>query len=205
MAAGIPTALVIVGVQNDFCTGGPRGVPGGEKVAAPLSYVANAIDHGGGLVVAVREWHSEASPWFRPNGGDEEPYCIAGSKGAAFHRDLSLSRRTRIVFRSSDPALGGSAFHTVDRRGKPLADLLADAGAERILLGGIPTEGAVRATALDALRRGLGVTLIQDGVASGDEQRGREVMKDLRWSGAEVAGSGQAIMGLYTSGQLRFR
>src|SRR5690606_32574504 len=44
------TAMLIVGVQNDFCTGGAREIVGGERVAAPLSCVASAIDHGEGLI-----------------------------------------------------------------------------------------------------------------------------------------------------------
>lgn len=197
------TAMLIVGVQNDFCTGGARGVSGGERVAGPLSYVASAVDHANGLIVVSREWHSEGSEYFLGSGGSLKPYCVAGTRGAAFHPDLSLSRRTRIVYRSTDPAEGDSAFRATDRTGTELGELLRREGTEEIVLGGIPTETSVRATALEALRRGYRVTVIQDGVAARDPAAGREVMGNLRLAGARVMGSGEAIMTLYSRGDAR--
>src|SRR5690606_29343228 len=52
-------AMVIVGVQNDFCPGGAAAVPGGDRVAEPASFLANTVEQAGGLIVAVREWHSD--------------------------------------------------------------------------------------------------------------------------------------------------
>lgn len=198
-------AMLIVGVQNDYCTGGAREVPGGERVASPLSCVASAVDHGHGLVIASREWHSDASHYFQGNGGQVAPYCVAGTRGAAFHRDLSLSKRSMIVYRSTDPEDGDSAFRCFDRCGTTLAEILRSVGVEEIFLGGLPTETHVRATALDALRRGFRVTLIQDGVAARDVSRGREILGNLRLAGARVMGSGEAIMSLYSSGEVRMR
>lgn len=197
------TAMLIVGVQNDFCTGGAREVSGGERVAGPLSCVASAIDHAQGLIVVVREWHSEGSGYFRGSGGSLAPYCVAGTRGAAFHPDLSISRRARVAYRSTDPEAGDSAFRATDRRGTELGELLREEGTREILLGGIPTETSVRATAVEALRRGFRVTVIQDGVAAQDPAAGRAIMGDLRLAGARVMGSGEAIMSLYARGDVR--
>jgi len=197
------TAMLIVGVQNDFCTGGAREIVGGERVAAPLSCVASAIDHGNGLVVVSREWHAPDSHYFLGRGGTLPPYCVAGTRGAAFPPSLTLSRRTRIVYRSTDPEEGDSAFHATDRTGATLAELLDEGGAEELFVGGLPTETAVRATVLDALRRGYRVVVIQDGVAARDPVLGREVLGSLRLAGARVMGSGEAIMTLYSRGDVR--
>jgi len=195
------TAMLIVGVQNDFCTGGAREVAGGERVAAPLSCVASAVDHGNGLVVVSREWHAPDSHYFRD--GTQTPYCVAGTRGAAFPPSLTLSRRTRIVYRSTDPEEGDSAFHATDRTGATLAELLEEGGTEELFVGGLPTETTVRATVLDALRRGYRVVVIQDGVAARDPALGREVLGSLRLAGARVMGSGEAIMTLYSRGDVR--
>lgn len=196
-------AILIVGVQNDFCTGGSREVPGGERVASPLSCVASAIDNGDGLIVVSREWHSDRSHYFEGQGGSTRPYCVAGTRGAAFHRELSLSRRARIVYRSSDPEEGDSAFRACDRCGLSLRELLEERGVEEIFLGGLPTETTIRATALEALRLGFRLTIIQDGVAAVQPARGREILGDLRMAGARVMGSGEAIMSLYRRGEVR--
>lgn len=197
------SAVLIVGVQNDFCTGGAREVAGGERVASPLSCVASAIDHGDGLVVVCREWHSEGSPYFEGSGGNLPPYCVAGTRGAAFPRDLSVTKRARIVYRSNDPDEGDSAFRATDRTGASLGEVLRREGMDEILLGGLPTETAVRATALDALRQGFRVIVIQDGVAARTPAAGREILGDLRMAGARVMGSGEAIMQLYSRGDVR--
>lgn len=196
-------AMVIVGVQNDFCTGGAREVPGGERVAGPLSCVANAIDHGKGLVVASREWHSDASDYFKGSGGELTPFCVAGTPGASFHPELSLSRRTKIIYRSSDPEEGDSAFRACAQCGTSLEELLGAVGIEEIFLGGLPTETSVRSTALEALRRGFKVTVIQDGVVARERDKGREILGDLRQAGARIMGSGEAIMSLYSRGEIQ--
>lgn len=196
-------AILIVGVQNDFCTGGAREVPGGERVAAPLSCVASAIDHGDGLIVVSREWHSDRSHYFEGQGGALSPYCVAGTPGAALHRDLSVSRRARVVYRSSDPEEGASAFRSCDRCGLSLRDLLETMGTEEIFLGGLPVETAIRSTALEALRLGFRLTIIQDGVAAVEPRKGREILGDLRLAGARVMGSGEAILSLYRKGEVR--
>ena len=46
-------ALIIVDVQNDFCTGGALAVKEGEQVIS----VINALQRGFDLVVATQDWH----------------------------------------------------------------------------------------------------------------------------------------------------
>lgn len=195
------SAMLIVGVQNDFCPGGSRAVQRGGAVAGPLSFLANTVDHAGGLIVVVREWHSAQSPYFDDA---HPPFCVAGTRGASFHPDLHLTSRMRQVFRSSDPEeLGPSAFRATDREGRSLATLLREREVERIYLGGSVAEREIRATALDALRLGFAVTVVQDAVAGQDERAAGDVLADLRLAGAEVLSSGQAIMGFYTRGEAR--
>lgn len=197
--------MLIVGVQNDFCPGGAVAVPGGDRVAGPASFLANTVEEAGGLVIAVREWHSGHAPYFAGHGGDLAPFCVAGTRGAAFHPDLHLSRKARFVFRSGDPReIGPSAFRAVDRHGRPLAELLADAGIGHVYVAGLATEREVAATALGALRRGLAVSVLQDGIAAIDPRAGDETLTRLRIAGAEVVSSGQAILGLFARGEARF-
>lgn len=195
-------AMIIVGVQNDFSPGGAAAVEGAEKVPGPISFLANTVENAGGLVIAVREWHSDHARYFEGQGGDLHPFCVAGTQGAAFHRDLHLSRKARFVFRSGDPRdLGPSAFRAVDRHGKSLAQLLADAGIGHVYVAGVATEREVAATALGALRRGLGVSVLQDGIAAVHPRAGDETLARLRVAGAGLVSSGQAIMDLYSSGE----
>src|SRR5690606_11242254 len=147
-------------------------------------------------------WHSDHASYFLGHGGDLAPFCVAGTRGAAFQPDLHLSRKARFVFRSGDPReIGPSAFRAVDRHGHSLARLLADAGITRVFLAGVATEREILATALGALQRGLEVSIVQDAVAPIDPRAGDEALSRLRIAGAEVVSSGQAIMALFSSGE----
>lgn len=197
-------AVLIIGLQNDFCPGGAAAVEQGDLVAGPLSALANTVENAGGMAIAVREWHSPRSPYFQGQGGDLRPFCVAGTRGAAFHPSLHLSRRARFVFRSGDPReLGPSAFRAVDRHGHSLDRLLREAGIEHLYVGGIATEREIASTVAGALRRGFGVAVVQDGVASLTARTGAETLTRLRAAGAEVVSSGQAILGLFSSGEAR--
>jgi len=196
-------ALLVVGVQNDLCC--PEGaspVPDGDRVPARISAVGSAVDNAGDLVIASREWlHPDIESFAA---GRLAPYCVAGTAGAAFHPALTLSHRTRQVFRYVDPEENGhSAFLAVGRDASPLVDLLRGAGVEEVFLGGLPLEHAIRATAMDGLRRGFDVTVLQDCVAARDPQAGRDVLTSLRLAGARVTSSGEAILSLYKSGEAR--
>lgn len=193
--------MLLVGVQNDFCPGGARPTSRGGAVIGPLSCLANTVDHSGGGIVVVREWQSPHSPWFDQG---RPAYCVAGTPGASFHQDLHLSSRTRQVFRSADPEeVGPSAFRAIDRSGRPLIHLLREMEIDSLFLGGSAMEREIRHTALDALRQGFRVTVVQDGVASLDERQGQDVLTELRLAGVEIMSSGQAIMALYTNGEAR--
>ncbi|HWV38380.1 MAG TPA: isochorismatase family protein [Vulgatibacter sp.] len=196
-------ALLVVGVQNDLCCPeGASAVPDGDRVAPRISAVGSAVDHAGDLVIAAREWLPPDTESFA--NGRLAPYCVAGTSGAAFHPGLQLSRRTRQVLRYVDPEENGhSAFLAVARDASPLEDLLRVADVEEVFLGGLPLENAIRATAMDALRRGFGVTVLQDCVAARDPQAGRDVLTSLRLAGARVTSSGEAILSLYKSGEAR--
>ena len=60
---------------------------------------------------------------------------------------------------------------------------------------------AVTQDVMDALRRGLRVSVVQDGLASINARRGAETLHALRVAGAEVVSSGQAIMALFNNGE----
>ena len=46
-------ALIVVDMQNDFCSGGALEVPDGDAVIEPINRLAEQAD----FVVATRDWH----------------------------------------------------------------------------------------------------------------------------------------------------
>ena len=180
------TALLVVDVQNDFCEGGSLAVAGGSRVAADI----NELLRGGRypLVVATRDWHVDPGDHFsaRPNYADSwPPHCVAGSDGAAFHPSLDASRVDLVVSKGAREA-AYSGFEGVDDDGRSLDDVLAAVGVDRVDVVGIATDYCVRATALDAARRGLGVRVLLDLCAGVAPATTASAVAELEAAGVDV-------------------
>lgn len=177
------TALLIVDVQNDFCAGGALAVPDGEAVVTPLNAVAAAAAQRGLRVYASRDWHPADTTHFKERGGVWPVHCVAGSVGAKFHPRLVLPPSTVIIDKGDTNGVDGySAFegHAVD--GRTLVEDLAAHDITHLLVGGLATDYCVKASALDARRAGLGVTLLEDAVRGvnvqpGDAARALDAMR----------------------------
>lgn len=166
-------ALLIVDVQNDFCVGGALAVPDGDAVVAPLNAVAAAAAQHGVRVYASRDWHPAETTHFKERGGVWPVHCVAGSAGAAFHPRLVLPPSTVIIDKGDTSGADGySAFEGHAADGRTLEGDLASHGITHLLVGGLATDYCVKASALDARKAGLRVTLLEDAVRGVDVQRG---------------------------------
>ncbi|WP_349829584.1 isochorismatase family protein [Brevibacterium litoralis] len=189
------TALVVVDVQNDFCEGGSMGVDGGAATARAISRYLGAVAAEYTLVVGTRDDHAPDStnsghialPPDSPDFVDSwPPHCIRGTAGARPHPDLDTTCITTWVHKGFGvPSYSG--FEGADEAGRPLADLLRDAGVEAVHVVGIATDHCVRATALDAVAAGFRTTVLTDLVAAVDPTRVPEVLAELRGAGVETS------------------
>jgi nicotinamidase/pyrazinamidase len=171
-------ALIVVDVQNDFCPRGALAVEGGNSVVP----VINAISPLFGTVVATQDWHPENHVSFAASHPGKRSYdtveigelvqelwpehCLAGSPGAAFHKDLDLIPVGLVVRKGRLPDLDSySAFFENDRRtATGLNGYLRELGIKTVFLCGLATDYCVLFTALDAARLGFRTYVIRDGV-----------------------------------------
>jgi nicotinamidase/pyrazinamidase len=189
-------ALLIVDVQNDFCTGGTLEVPGGDRVAGPLSRVAGEFAAAGLPVLASRDWHPPVTRHFSGWGGAWPSHCVQDSPGAAFHPDLRLPDGTVIVSKGSDPDSDAySAFEGRSETGAGLAGILASLQVTHLYVGGLATDYCVRSSVLDARRAGLGVTVLTDAVAGVDVVAGdsEKALKEMADAGAGFCTTDEAV------------
>ena len=180
-------ALIVVDVQNDFCEGGSLAVQGGAAVAASIADLL-AGDHGYDLVVATRDHHIDPGPHFSdtPDFVDSWPvHCVAGSEGAAMHRDVR-SDAIEAYFRKGAYTAAYSGFEG-DADGVSMRDWLRERGVEKLDIVGIATDHCVRATALDALDAGFEVRVLTDLCAPVDEARGEAALQELVKAGAQLS------------------
>jgi nicotinamidase/pyrazinamidase len=201
MAAGTKKALVLVDLQPDFCPGGALAVPHGDEVIAVANRLVPCFD----LVVATQDWHPPEHGSFAVNHPGKQPYdvvdldglpqvlwpahCVQGTPGAELHPGLDQRRITRVFRKGTDPAVDSySGFHdNGHRRSTGLGEWLRAQGVDQLYVLGLATDYCVKYTALDAVRAGFAVTLIEDGcrgveLTTGDSERAIEIMR-----GADVA------------------
>jgi nicotinamidase/pyrazinamidase len=156
-------ALVVVDVQNDFCTGGALAVARGDEVVPALNRYIEKFQKSGLPVFATRDWHPEQTKHFKAYGGQWPPHCIQGTHGAELRADLRLPAAAVVVSTGAAPDEEGySGFDGRDERGAPLDELLRRSGVERIFVGGLATDYCVKHTVLDGLKRGFKVVWLED-------------------------------------------
>lgn len=161
-------ALLIVDVQNDFCEGGSLAVEGGGQVAKGISHYLDRRARDYEVVIASKDWHDATD-----NGGhiartpdykDSWPaHCLAHGTGSDFHPDLNRDHIDEVVYKGSGvPAY--SAFEgwaaLAGARQLGLEEILREYGVGEVDVCGLATDYCVKATALDARRRGFNTTLL---------------------------------------------
>jgi nicotinamidase/pyrazinamidase len=185
-------ALIVVDVQNDFCPGGSLAVDGGDEVASRISTWIGSGSGDYDQVVATMDWHP-APDGFDHFSDDPDfattwpPHCVAGTRGAELHPDLHLPDDAIIVRKGQDSA-AYSGFEGHDAAGRPLVEVLRDAGVEGVDVVGLATDHCVRATALDARREGLAVRVLPSMVAGVAPATSERAIEEMRAAGVTVEG-----------------
>ena len=206
-------ALIIVDVQNDFCEGGSLAVPGGAAVAGAISEYLDAHNREFDYVVATQDWHIDPGSHFSdtPDYKDSWPrHCVAGTRGAELHPDLD-TEYVDAYFRKGQFAAAYSGFEgllapedavpTGERQagGLPggdalesdedaigLDDWLQSHDVEDLVVVGIATDYCVKATALDAVQAGYGVTVVRS-LTAGIAEDLEDTVAELELGGADIA------------------
>jgi nicotinamidase/pyrazinamidase len=172
--------LIVVDVQNDFCSGGALAVPDGDAVVAPINRLMDGFE----FVVATRDWHPPDHASFVDQGGPWPPHCVQGTPGAELHPELNADRINAVVDAGFEPELEGySGFEETDLEG-----LLRERGVDRVHVAGLALDYCVRATALDARRAGFDVVLHLDATRAIEAQPGdsERTLDELRQAGVQI-------------------
>jgi nicotinamidase/pyrazinamidase len=182
------SALLIIDVQNDFCSDGSLEVPGGDEVVPVLNQYIERFSRSQLPIIATRDWHPEKTIHFKAYGGPWPPHCIQGSKGAEFHPDLKLPEGVEVISSGMEyDSHGYSAFEGVDSQGRNLTTTLRENGVAHLYVGGLATDYCVKHTALDALKQGFEVTLLEDAIRGVNEEDAIRAVRQMLDAGATTA------------------
>lgn len=168
--------LLVVDIQNDFCSGGSLAVPHGEEVVPLINRLARQFEH----VVLTQDWHpsdhlsfASSHPGMKPYETIEVSYgsqvlwpehCVQGTLGAEFRRDLNIPHAELILRKGYHRNIDSySAFYENDRTTPTgLGGYLRERGFQRIFMAGLAFDFCVRYSAEDAKREGFDVTIVED-------------------------------------------
>src|SRR5579863_3202463 len=120
--------LIVIDVQNDFCSGGALAVPRGDEVIEPVLHIAPLFRH----IVLTQDWHPSHHTSFATSHPGKRPFetiqlaygaqtlwpphCVQGKAGAEFHPRLHLPQTELIVRKGFRPEIDSySAFFENDR------------------------------------------------------------------------------------------
>ena len=179
------TALVVVDVQNDFADpGGSLSVAGGDAIVPLVNAAIGATLDADDLVVYTQDWHPPTTPHFQKDGGIWPVHCVRDTWGAELHPDLIVNGP--VVRKGANGEDGYSGFTmrdptTGETIPTELEALLRERGVERVVVCGLATDYCVKATAIDAARRGFETTVIDNAIAAvnlepGDGERAIDEM-----------------------------
>lgn len=186
------TGLIVTDVQNDFADpAGSLYVGGGEEILPLVNREIGRAVQAGAYVVYTQDWHPASTPHFKKDGGIWPVHCVQGTWGAAFDDDLVVDGD--VVRKGTGGEDGYSGFTvrdpaTGEQESTGLDGLLREHGIGRVVLVGLATDYCVKETALDALRKGFEVFVLEEGVRAVDLRPGdgKRALDEIHGAGGMV-------------------
>ncbi|MGQ7844250.1 bifunctional nicotinamidase/pyrazinamidase [Granulosicoccus sp. 3-233] len=188
--------LLIIDVQNDFCSAGSLAVPDAEAILPLINELAPQFS----TVVLTQDWHPAGHSSFASSHPDKQafetitlPYgeqtlwpdhCIQGSRGADFHPDLQCNSAQLIIRKGFRSAIDSySAFYENDHTTTTgLTGYLRQRGIQRLFCVGLALDYCVRYSALDARREGFDAVVLEQACRGidieGSNEAARAAMRD---------------------------
>ena len=191
----MPSALIVIDAQVDFCPGGRLAVAGGDEIMAPINDLMADYD----AVILTQDWHPADHSSFADNHPGAAPFslvqmeygqqvlwpqhCVIGSAGAGFHPALAVDVADMIIRKGYNPEIDSySAFFENDHRTRTgLEGYLRERGLMRVDFVGLAHDFCVAWSAIDAAKLGFTARVIEDATRAidlnGSRAAAREAMR----------------------------
>lgn len=185
------SALLLMDFQNDIAAKGGKMAPSEDEA---LARFADAMEVAHGAADTARKAklpvfhiavgrpsgappHNPHAPMFQFMAGQDA--LAEGSAGFDFHPGMEPAPGDRLIVKR-----GISAF-----AGTELGPTLQGMGVDTVVLCGFVTHWVVEGTARDAADRGYRVIVLEDGCASGGQDKHRAALENIAFIGTVVSGS----------------
>ena len=201
LTSGDRDLLLVIDVQNDFCTGGNLAVAGGEEVVPIINRLGKKFAN----VVITQDWHPAGHSSFASSHEGLEPFteitmpygaqtlwpdhCIQGSAGAELNSGLDIPHASMIVRKGYRKEIDSySAFFENDHTTPTgLSGYLRERGFEKVYCVGLALDFCVRFSAVDASKLGFSAVVLEEACRAIDMMGSlAEAREDLAESGVVV-------------------
>ena len=204
-------ALVVIDIQNDFLPNGALAVSNGDAIIPIVNQIMPLFPH----VAFSQDWHPDHHVSFEKNHPNKEAYqtitldygdqtlwpthCVANSWGAAFSDKLETQWAHAIIRKGFSPQVDSySAF--IEQDGitpTGLQGWLKERSITRIFVCGLATDFCVCYSALDGIKLGFEVVLIEDASAGINLQGSlEEAYRQMKAAGVCFVQSNQIVQSL---------
>ncbi|MBD2810421.1 bifunctional nicotinamidase/pyrazinamidase [Xenorhabdus sp. Vera] len=210
------TALLLIDLQNDFCTGGALAVKESDtviKVANEIIALCQRDTNQENIaIIASQDWHPAGHMSFAANSGQKTGelgelngipqvwwpiHCVQGQFGAEFHPTLNQSAIQEVFRKGENPQIDSySAFFDNDHKSKTrLHGWLKEQNIQRLFVLGIATDYCVKFTVLDALILGYETYVIVDGCRGVNihADDSKHALEDMAAKGAKLISQSEVI------------
>lgn len=176
-------AFLVVDMQNDFLL--PTGsltINGGEGMVERINNIARRGCFA--IQILTQDWHPPTHQSFKTYGGPWPTHCVQGTPGAALHTLLDTCPYEFILRKGTREVCDSySAFEDLGHHATGLVGLLRGRKVKRVWIAGVAGDYCVKYTAVDAIREGFNVILIEDLTravdADGFMSRDRRMLEEL--------------------------
>lgn len=198
-------ALLLIDLQNDFCSGGALAVSDADQTIAVGNRLAAEFQHRGEPVIATLDWHPAGHGSFASSAGTQPgtvgelhglpqvwwpDHCVQHSHGAQLHSQLDQTLLTLQVCKGENPDIDSySAFYDNGQRQQTeLHDWLQANGITMLTVMGLATDYCVKYSVLDALALGYQVTLVSAGCRGVNlqEDDSQKALTEIALAGAKI-------------------
>eukprot|EP00916_Digyalum_oweni_P006465 GHVL01011087.1.p1 GENE.GHVL01011087.1~~GHVL01011087.1.p1 ORF type:complete len:204 (+),score=25.45 GHVL01011087.1:27-638(+) len=189
------TALIIVDVQNDFCTGGSLEVPSASEIIPKINELKSHFSR----VILTGDWHPKDHWSFACNNhaktfttkklptGVEQmmrpAHCVQSTEGAKFHKDLNVGAKDIIIHKGTNREWDCYSGFGHTHENTHIMDHLK--AIEKIFIVGLALDFCVRSTAEDAIKskKFRKVVIIEDCVKAISDEGYKRAKRDLEQMG----------------------
>lgn len=203
------SALILINLQIDFCSGGAMEIPKGEDLIPLANQLMGVFDHN----LAVIDWHpanhisfAGNHPW-RHIGQTMTidglaqmlfPFhCVKDSFGAHFYPGLEKDKITKVFQKGTEVNIDDySSFFDADKRRDTLLNkYLKEQGVENLFLMGLGLEKPIKNSVIDALSLAYNTFIITDACRGWEKNKGDEkkAIKEMKAAGAKLVTSERLI------------